>query len=110
MYILYDKFETKLREYSFSNYEGIVFYHRINDDNVVTLKHEIEDENALKKIDTSRKVFKIVDFVPPTNGCAFCKFKKEIDNNFFYCAFYERTKTKEIKKCKYFKQRKLYKT
>ena len=110
MYLLYEKFEDALRKYSLSNHEEVTFLHRVNDDGVTILTHEVKNENTIKKIDTSRKVFKLVNFVPPTNGCAFCRYKQELNENFFYCQLKEKTMTKEIKKCKVFKQKKLYKT
>lgn len=106
-YLLYEKFETKLRQHSLSN-ENVNFLQRINDNGVVILVYEIINPEI--KIDKSRKMFTLADFVPPTNGCAFCRYKKTIDENFFYCEYKEKTMAKEIKKCGYFKQRQLYKT
>lgn len=107
MYLLYDKFEIKLRQHSFFQ-EGITFLQRINDEGMVILVYAIENPNV--KIDKTRKMFTLADFVPPTNGCAFCRYKKNIDENFFYCEYKEKTMAKELKKCRYFKQRQLYKT
>lgn len=106
-FILYEKFEARLRkEAIFEN--GIVFTERINDDGSVTLKYLIENKDSLKNINTSKRFFKLVDFAPPNKGCSYCIHKKDIDENFFQCCYKDRTMTKEIKNCKYFKQRKLY--
>lgn len=107
MYLLYDKFEIKLRQHSLFQ-EGVTFLQRINDAGIIILVYSIDDPNV--KIDKSRKMFTLADFVPPTNGCGFCRYKKPIDENFFYCEYKEKTMAKELNKCRYFKQRQLYKT
>jgi len=108
-YILYDKLEAKLRQMSF--YEnGLEFIKRENDRGEIVLVYEILDKRVISKIDKTRKIFKLVDFVPPNPGCAFCKYKKSLNDDFFYCEAKEKTMSKEKKTCKYFKQKSLYKT
>ena len=106
-FILYDKFEAKLRSMAVFE-EDIEFFERINDEGCVILKYYIKNSNAKKNINFSRKFFKLVDFAPPNKGCAYCIHKEDIDENFFKCCYRDRTMTKEVKNCKYFKQRKLY--
>lgn len=108
-YILYNKFEKKLRDLSIF-VEGIDFVKRINDKGEVILVYEIVSQEAVKQIDKTRKSFKIVDFTPPNPGCAFCIYKKVLNEDFFYCEYKEKTMSKEIKTCRYFKQKRLYKT
>lgn len=108
-YTLYNKLEAKLRQISFYE-DGIEFIKRENDKGEIVLIYEASSIEFIKKIDRSRKIFKLVDFVPPNPGCAFCIHKKVINEDFFYCEYKEKTMTKEIKTCGYFKQKKLYKT
>jgi hypothetical protein len=108
-YILYNKLERKLRDLSIF-IDGINFIERINDRGEVILVYEILLEEAVKQVDKTRKSFKLVDFTPPNPGCAFCVYKKNINEDFFHCEYKEKTMSKEIKTCRYFKQKRLYKT
>lgn len=108
-YILYNKLEAKLRQISFYE-DGIEFIKRENDKGEIVLIYEITSPDAVKKIDKSRTLFKLVDFTPPNPGCAFCVYKKVLSEDFFYCEYKEKTMAKEVKTCRYFKQKNLYKT
>lgn len=108
-YILYNKLEAKLRHISFYD-ESVEFIKRENDKGEIVLIYEILSKEGVKKLDKSRKVFKLVDFIPPNPGCAFCVYKKVLDENFFHCEYKEKIMAKEIKTCRYFKQKRLYKT
>lgn len=108
-YILYEKFERKIRENAIYA-DGIVFSERVNYNGKVVLVYDVEEKEALDKIDRSKKMFRIVDYAPPNPGCAYCVHKQTIDENFFKCCYKDRVMSKEFKTCKYFKQRQLYKT
>jgi hypothetical protein len=63
---------------------------------------------TFNKYDLKNFIFKLVDYVPPNPGCAFCVHKKNDDGTFFYCDKKEKTLSKELKTCKVFRQRNLY--
>lgn len=102
MYLLYDKIERKIREKGLD----FIFSNRINDGNKIILIYEADSDDEIKK----SFMFKIVDFIPPTNGCEFCKYKEIKNEMFSYCELKNRTLTRDIKKCSFFKQKGLYKT
>lgn len=109
-YILYNKFEAKLRELSLQN-DSLSFFKRVNDEGKVDLYYYILENLDMKQIDLNRKMFKLVDFTPPNPGCEFCIFKQDLNNDlFFRCDIKNRTMSKEVKSCKVFKQKRLYKT
>lgn len=108
-YILYNKFEQKIRQKAFYD-EEVVFTQRINDDGEILLIYDILDKEALTRINKNSSVFKLVDYVPPNKGCAYCIHKKNIDENFFTCCYKDKVMTKEYKTCKFFKQKKLFKS
>lgn len=107
-YILYNKFESKIREISI-HHPKIDFLERINDDGEIILKYTL-DKEIVKELNLNRFIFKVVDFTPPNPGCEFCMHKQELNELFFRCDIKQRTMTKEVKKCKVFKQKRLYKT
>lgn len=107
-YNLYNKLESKLRQISI-NHPKIDFLERINDDGEIILKYSF-DKEFFKELNLNRSIFKIVDFTPPNPGCEFCIYKEVIDDLFFRCEIKQRTMTKEVKKCKVYKQKRLYKT
>lgn len=108
-YILYNKLEAKLRSISFYH-DSLEFVKRENDKGEIVLFYEILNKSVVKEIDKSRKVFKLVDFVPPNPGCAFCIHKRVLNENFFYCEMKEKTMSKDVKTCRVFTQKRLYKT
>jgi len=113
-YLMYDKFEKKIRELSIQLEGSINFKKRIDDpDNgTIVLIYELVDENSdiLESL-VNNYNFKIVDYIPPNPGCAYCIFRQEKEGeNFFYCSKKEKTMTDYLKNCKYFKQQRLYKS
>lgn len=126
-YLLYDKFEQKIRELSLS-IEGIItFTGRKNEEDRVTLVYEIIQN---ERFDASSLVpinYKLADFTPPSAGCPWCKHKRpqvlgegrdsgqtvyeDAENAlFFFCEAKQKTLSHELKNCKYFKQKRLFKT
>jgi len=103
-YQFFDKIKDKLKQYSLQN-ENISFLEKIEEENFILLIYE-KSENDI--IDNSKKMFKIVDYIPNNCGCKFCIYKKNLTEDFFYCNFKERTMSRELKTCRYFKQKNLY--
>lgn len=108
-YILYDKFEERIRKETLAE-DNISFLKRIDDDGVVICLYDYTNDDVLKSLRGKRKAFTLVDFAPPNPGCAYCIHKKQASEDFFTCCYKDRYLAKEFKNCKYFKQRKLYKT
>jgi len=109
-YLLYNKFEQKIRDLSLGDF--LYFIKRIDLEDRVEIHYELDANSPqLDEFDLKATNFKLVDYVPPTPGCPFCKYKVDTDNElFFFCEAKQKTLTKEIKNCKYFKQKKLYKS
>lgn len=129
-YLLYDKFEARIRAMSLS-IEGVLqFKERKDEEDRVTLVYEIIEH---ERFDASSLVpinYKLADFTPPSAGCPWCIHRKssniqasseegdrrqEVDQNeteaiFFFCEAKQKTLTHELKNCKYFKQKRLFKT
>ena len=49
--------------------------------------------------------FVVSSFAPPFPGCIYCKYKKILNDVFFYCDFKQKTFSKNLKSCRFFKQR-----
>lgn len=110
-YILYNKFEQKIRELSLFIEGTLFFVKRVDEADFVKLIYEIQDIEAFKEVELKPTNFKLVDFVPPSSGCAYCKYKVLIeDKPWFYCTYKKKTLTNEFKTCKYFKQKRLFKS
>jgi len=110
-YLLYDKFEAKIREEALSiKLIGLLeFIERIDLDDEVIIKYRII--NNLESIpQLKQENFKLVDFVPPYPGCSFCIHKIETEGNFFKCNLKNKFFSEDIKNCKFFKQKRLFKT
>lgn len=97
-YILHDKFENKIKEYFLNG-----FIKRTQEDNYI--KFFYEDQVIYNK----NTMFKLVDFVPPNLGCEYCIYNEE-QNGYVFCELKAKLLTEEIKTCKFFKQKVLYKT
>ena len=104
-YLIYDKFESKIRENSLADGERTIFFKRIDYEDRVELQYNTSEDFL-----NSLKYFKIAEFVPPYPGCEFCIWKKEGEELFFWCEVLEKNLTTEKKSCPYFKQKRLYKS
>lgn len=126
-YLLYDKFEARIREMALS-IEGVLeFKERKDEENCITLVYEIIQN---ERFDASSLVpinYKLADFTPPSAGCPWCKHKrpqvlgedgtsgkgihKDAEESlFFFCEAKQKTLSHELKNCKFFKQKRLFKT
>lgn len=109
-YLLYNKFEQKIRDLSLG--EHLYFIKRDDFDERVEIHYRLDNNSPeLDEFDLKAINFRLVDFIPPSPGCPYCKHRMDTDNDlFFFCDAKQKTLTKEIKNCKYFKQRRLYKS
>lgn len=109
-YLIYDKFERRLINLSLSATGILDFSIRKNifDEGKIVLEYNIIDHSRFDKYLLKDQIFKVVDYVPPYPGCDFCLHKKELDDTFFHCCYKDKTMTKSIKNCKYFRQKQIY--
>jgi len=109
-YILYDKLERKIRDLALFEQGTLTFIKRVDEVDHIKLTYEIEDMEAFKDIELNPLNFKLVDYVPPSPGCDFCIHKQNEEELWFYCAYKKKTITNKIKNCKYFAQKRLFKS
>jgi len=108
-FIVYDKFEEKIKKFALSNNENFIFTERTNEPDKVVLEFKILNLENFKK--PSNFYFVIPGFVPPSAGCVHCKYRKDHDDTFFYCEFKQKTLSNKIKNCQFFRQEEgLFKT
>lgn len=111
-YLIYDKFENKIRQESLSQkLVGVIeFNKRIDNEDSVVIEYNIIDNNRIEHCNFLQTNFKLVDFIPPYPGCSFCIYKNKLDNVYFKCELKNKIYTDDLKNCKYFKQKRLFKT
>lgn len=101
-FIVYDKFQEKIRSLALSNDSNFSFIERRDEDEKITLEFHINDISKFEK--PQNYYFVIAGFVPPCAGCEFCTHRKDIKDTFFYCDFKQKTLTSKMKTCQYFRQ------
>ncbi len=110
-YILYNKFEKRIRELSLFVEGTLFFIKRVDESDYVKLIYEIQDIESFREMELKPTNFKLVEYTPPNPGCAFCKYKELMEEKlWFYCIYKKKTMTNEFKTCKYFKQKRLFKS
>jgi len=102
---VYYRLKDKIEIFSLSNKsDNYIFLDKKVEDNKIILEFKIVDESKIVCILSVN--FVISGFVPKNAGCDYCKYRKVLENNdvFFYCLFKEKTLTKKIKNCQFFRQ------
>jgi hypothetical protein len=108
-FIVYDKFEEKIKFFALSNNQNFIFVGRKNEDDRITLEFKILNVENFEK--PSNFYFVIPGFVPPLAGCEYCKFRKDYDDTVFYCEFKQKSLVNKMKNCQFFRQEEdLFKT
>jgi hypothetical protein len=108
-FIVYDKFEEKIKSFALSNDPNFIFLERRNEEDKITLEFKIQDVSQVTK--PSNFYFMVPGFVPPSAGCFHCKYRKDHDDTFFYCEYKQKTLTNKLKNCQFFRQEEgLFKT
>jgi hypothetical protein len=107
-FILQKKLEEKIKEFA---YDKGVFLNRRDEKDKIVLEFELDEIPDLP----NGFFFKVVDFTPSTFTCIYCLHSIERDNKgkeeLCLCAFQSnKIINKEVKNCKFFKQRRLFKT
>lgn len=107
-FVVYDKFEEKVREFSLSRkFDNYAFLERRDEEDRVVLEFQTDS------IEKQANYFFIVPgFVPTTPGCESCKFRKDNEDGLsFYCDYKEKTFAHKLKNCQFFRQEEgLFKT
>jgi predicted dithiol-disulfide oxidoreductase (DUF899 family) len=107
-FLVYDKFEEKIKELALSKIsEDYFFLDRRQDEDRIILEFRTDSKKRLLNY-----YFVIPGFVPTTSGCESCKFRVDNEDGIsFYCDFKEKTLTHKLKNCQFFRQEeKLFKT
>ena len=107
-YVVYDKFQEKIKSHALSQNPNFLYIERRDEDDRVVL--EFITPETFKK--PNNYYFVIPGFVPSTSGCEFCKFRvQDGDDTFFYCSYKEKTIANKLKNCQFFRQdEELFKT
>lgn len=102
-YLLYDKLHNKIHQLSLTN-KNCIFLNKREEENKIVLEFEDNTGSEYEEF-----YFTLSDFIPPNTGCAFCIYKKESrDKDIHYCEFQNnKIYTKDLKRCRYFKQKKI---
>ncbi len=107
-FLVYDKFEEKVKEFALSNkFDKYKFIQRRDEEDRVVLEFETIETQKINNY-----YFVIPGFVPTTPGCLSCRFKKDNEDGLsFYCKYKKKEFTYKLKNCQFFRQKKgLFKT
>ncbi|HUS48901.1 MAG TPA: hypothetical protein VMZ91_01945 [Candidatus Paceibacterota bacterium] len=104
-YIIYDKFEGKIKDKSLMN-KDIEFLRRRNETDRIVLEYEIKG-NFYPSV--KEPFFIVAEFIPPYASCEYCK-EPEKKGDFTFCKAKDKVVTGTFKNCTYFKQKRLYAT
>ncbi len=104
-FVLSDKFKEKIKDFSLSNIPSYIFLNKIEEESKIVLEFETESRNPLSDF-----FFTISDFVPTTFGCDDCRFFIEQIDEKVKCEFFKKYVKKRKGSCRYFRQKKLFKT
>jgi hypothetical protein len=106
-YILRNDFEEKIKELM---YDKGVFINRRDEKDKVVLEYELAEVYDLPM----GFFFKIAGFIPNSFTCIHCTYpieQKDRQEEVLICSFQSnKIINKEVKNCKYFRQRRLFKT
>jgi len=108
-FIVNDKFEEKLKNFSLSHKysENYKFLNRRDETDRIVLEFEI-----ITQVKQSPYFFVIPGFVPTSSGCEACKYREDNEDGIsFYCDYKSKTLTHKLKNCQFFRQKEdLFKT
>lgn len=107
-YVIYDKFEKKIKELSLSTVypETFSFIERVDADDKVVLSFSSIEENTFKNY-----YFTLAGFVSKSPGCITCFYNKNCSSVFIECSKKEKIIAKAVKSCVMFKEEeRLFKT
>jgi hypothetical protein len=104
-YLMKQLFNEKVIEYSLARNSDYEYLEKRDEEGEVILVYEAE-----KTIIPSSFYFKVVDFIPPNPGCEFCQFKKIIDEKTICLFQNNKVIEKELKTCKLFRQKRIFKS
>ncbi len=108
-YIVYDKFQEKIKKLALSQNSNFLFLERRDEEDRIVLSFNIINFDIFSK--QKNYYFVIPGFVPLTSGCEFCKFRENKTDTFFNCSYKEKTITNKLKNCQFFRQEEeLFKT
>lgn len=99
-YSLFDKFREETIKKSLSSNNGYDFLNYTEKEDRVILRFANSKKEKLIPY-----YFTIFAFAPPFPGCVYCKYKQKENGIFFYCDFKQKTFSKNLKSCKFFRQR-----
>ncbi len=100
-FIVYDKFQEKIKSLALSNDDNYKFIQRRDEEDRIVLEFDVLNENVEKP---KNYYFVIPGFVPPNPGCEYCKYREDYDDTFFYCSFKEKTMASKLKNCQFYRQ------
>ena len=99
-YTLFNKFREETIKRSLSIYNKYDFLNYSEEEDRVILRFI-----SNKKEKLTPYYFTIFAFAPPFPGCIYCKYKKKENDVFFYCDFKQKAFSKNLKTCRFFRQR-----
>jgi hypothetical protein len=100
-------FDNEVFKRSLNWEDGFIFCDKIELDNGIEVRYA--DESGGKYLDDV--FFTIHDFVPSTFGCNYCNHNRgDVDEDHVDCNFFDKTTKRRKGSCKYFNQKKLFKT
>lgn len=99
---IYNKFSNKIKEMSLSHNDNYTFKIKKETEDRVILEFELSNSSLFRK--PRPYYFVIAGFVPNTDGCSHCLYRKQQDDLFVYCMKKEKTLNKELKRCQLFHQ------
>ena len=101
-FLIYDKFQEKIKEFSLSNKypDNLIFIERRDEEDRIVLEFKELDKIRLKNY-----YFVVPGFVPPSAGCEYCRFRKDNEDEIsFYCEFKKKGFAHRLKNCQFFRQ------
>jgi hypothetical protein len=107
-YILHTKFEKKLAENAISYDPDMIFKDMTRNNNRVSITYSVHKSFNFKTL--KPKFYKVVGVVPDNEGCRFCRFHEKKKGLYGTCTFQEKDLVREVKSCRFFKQKKSIKT
>ena len=99
-YSLFNNFRKRTQKQALSSYSEYEFLNIVEENDRLIFKFI-----AKKKQKLVPYYFVVSSFAPPFPGCIYCKYKKILNDVFFYCDFKQKTFSKNLKSCRFFKQR-----
>jgi len=104
-YFIKQQFNEKIIEHSLGRDPDCEYIEKRDGEDEIILVYESKKEKV-----PDAYYFKIVDYVPPNPGCAFCIYRGEKDGKII-CKFQNnKVLEKEIINCRLFRQKRIFKT